>query len=102
MSGIESRALRVRPPTSVNTVSVTSSASAAQALSVTGRYVTFYSTTLCHVLFGTSAVANPTTSSWPVPAGQYVTWRVPANSDITHFKVIRNAADGTLYWSTSD
>jgi hypothetical protein len=89
-----------------NTVAITSASVAAQSLGQaspangSGFYVTMVCSQDAHVRFGTSAVAAATTSDWLLRAGVAEEFWCESNDD-THFRAIRDAVDGTLYWFRS-
>lgn len=102
-----SQSYAVYPPdgSTGGTVSVTSSSSSATALSITNgqpQYVSFISSTDCHIKFGGSTVSAAATD-YLLKAGVEKTFLIPGTryNAITHFAVIRDTADGTIYWYQS-
>lgn len=87
-----------------NTVAVTSASTAAQSLGQvqngSGFWVTMVCTQDAHVRFGISTVGASTTSDYLLRAGVAEEFWCESNLD-THFRVIRDTADGTLHWFRS-
>lgn len=95
------RASQVGAPTESNDEAIsTSSTSAIAHGAAAGDWITIKVTgTTVYVLFGSSAVANPTSSTgWPLFDGDCEHYMVKEGE--THFKAI-GAAAGTLYWRKS-
>lgn len=86
-------------PTSNNFVASTASASAEQALGVNVRRITIVASAAAHIVFGPpGAVPTPVAGqSFFLPANVLVPLEVSRGA--TSFKVIRNAADGVVYWT---
>lgn len=64
-----------------------------------GVWATFSCTQNFHIRFGGSGVGAAVTTDMMFFAGTHMLW-VPAKH--THFRAIRNSADGTLTWYTSE
>jgi len=88
------------------TAALTSTSTTAQAIGQsTARgareYVTLVSTTEFHIRFGIAAVGVSTVSDMYFPADTVI--QIALNPRMTHFRAIRNSADGTLhYYLSSD
>lgn len=105
----EQEAILIRPPAGAGTTSAyaptktafngTSSAVVAtgsNGLDIAGCWMTFLPTQDCHIRFGDSGVAAATISDMLFKAGVAVALWCSKN-DATHYKVIRDVADGDLY-----
>lgn len=90
----------IAAPTTITTVSVTSSASAGQDTGQTCRYITVVSSVDCFIRFGATSSVAATTSSWPLYAKQERQFDLRFDSKF--FSVIRASTDGTLYWYVSE
>jgi hypothetical protein len=98
-------AIRVRTPSATRAPIVqafTAASTAAVATGVAtgcdsnGRWFTFLPTQDCHIIFGDATVAAASASSMLFNAGVRVELWLARSTD-THFRVIRDTADGTLY-----
>ncbi len=76
----------------VQTISVAASSAAGSAVASTTRIVRLYSTTNCHVRFGSAPTAVTTDTFLPAGVPEY--FGINPGEIIA---VIRNSADGTLY-----
>jgi hypothetical protein len=104
-------AIQIRTPSAVRPAHVqafTSSSTAAVATGASsecgdadGGWYTFIPTEDCHILWGKSDVAAATTSQMFYPAGVEFSKWLSAKED-SHLRVIRNSADGSLYWHKSE
>jgi hypothetical protein len=105
----EQEAILIRPPAGAGTgetcsptkTSFTSASTAAVptgsfGASVAGVWMTFIATQACHIRFGDVNVAAATSSDEPIGAWERVHYWC-SNKDATHFRVIRDTADGDLY-----
>lgn len=86
-------------PIVVTATAFTAVSTAAVALSSgnRGKFVVLMTPTqACYVKFGDASVGAATSSDFPLVANQ--TYRFVCSDDTNNFRVIRNAADGTLSW----
>jgi hypothetical protein len=89
-----------------NTVATAAASTAAQSLGQvspgngSGFYVTMVCTQDAHIRFGISTVAAATASDYLLRAGIGEEFWCESSDD-THFRVIRDTADGTLHWYRS-
>lgn len=89
-------AVMVFGPTAGTQVSVAATSTTAQSVVGQTRIV-ISSTTLCHIIFGASNVAAAQATDYPLqPVTDYVFDVTPGRD---YFRVIRDAADGTLTWA---
>ena len=107
-----SKALSVSPPavdwtatafTATSTAAVSLGFIAASATTIGqlhSEWFSFVADQDVHIVFGDANVAAATTSRRRLFAGQEYQWECTPSRE-THFRVIRNSADGTLYWGRS-
>lgn len=98
MFGIHN-AIRVPTWGAGSTVSISGTSSSATAVT-SGRAYLLCSSTDLHIIWGTSNVAAAQATDLLIPRNQVVRVDVPA--DVTHFRAIRDSADGTLYYVVLD
>lgn len=88
------------PNRAVTKTSVTSASTAAIATGAsangTGIYITLVCSQDAHIRFGPAAVGAATTSDYLLRSGIAEEFWCEGNED-THFRVIRDAVDGSLY-----
>lgn len=80
-------------------VAYTAVSSAAQAIGNTAQneYIIICATTDCHIRFGKGDPGAATANDMIVPAKQFVRFDLRKDQE-DNFRVIRDSADGTLYW----
>lgn len=82
-------------PSSITATAVTSTSSAAVSAGGSNRRLLVINpSTDCYIRFGLSSVSAATSSDFPLYADNEYKFGVGA--DITHYRVIRKSADGTL------